>query len=319
MVYNEEFEVDDYDEQDKEQGQEEQSSEEQKETGKTEESDPYFSYLKEAGVINVGDDFEYDGSDEKLQEAIELTRQKTRAEIEEDFQADLPEDFQALFQYAKAGGKDLNKFLSAYAPVDLENLDINIESNQERIIRETYKRTTNKTDESIERIISKLRDREELAEAAQESLEDLVEFQKERKANLLVEQQQAEVKERKAYEDDIRAFNDTLKTYKTEPKRREDIRKFFSPSYNDVPKFNKVLQSIRENKEHLIQLADILMDYDPKKGISTERIEKQVATKRNTSLKEAIETKIKDPKNKVGGGSINQKSNNFDWEKFLDL
>jgi len=119
--------------------------------------DGYYNFLKEYGVLDVPEDFKFEGTPESMEEAMEVTKRNMTAKVSQAIWEHLPDDFKPLLEYGLNGGKSLQEYLRAYnTEVDLENIDLSEEVNQKAIIREYYKQTTPKNDEQIERMLTRL-------------------------------------------------------------------------------------------------------------------------------------------------------------------
>lgn len=94
----------------------------------------YYEFLKEYGVLSTPDDFEFDGTPEKLQQALDLTRESLKETTARSLWETLPEDFKPLLQYALAGGKSLDDYMEAYAQPDYTTLDLSNPDNQRRVM-----------------------------------------------------------------------------------------------------------------------------------------------------------------------------------------
>lgn len=80
--------------------------------------------------------------------------------------------------------------------------------------------------------------------------------------------------------------------------------------------FSRTIKKISANPEHLVQLADILADYDEEKGLDLKRFLKKGKTEATKTLKERLE-EVTDSKTKVTGKGSKVQKQNFDWEEFL--
>lgn len=80
--------------------------------------------------------------------------------------------------------------------------------------------------------------------------------------------------------------------------------------------FSRTIKKISANPEHLVQLADILADYDEEQGLDLKRFLKKGKTEATKTLKERLE-EVTDAKTKVTGKGSKVKKQNFDWEEFL--
>jgi len=104
--------------------------------------------------------------------------------------------------------------------------------------------------------------------------------------------------------------------------RRNKVKGFFHNRLNvggvETTEFNYTVERIFNNPEHLAQLADLLTDYDPKKGISTKRIEQKGATKETNNFKTLLTEKLNSKPKASHTGATSNEPPNF-LEKFTEL
>jgi hypothetical protein len=80
----------------------------------------------------------------------------------------------------------------------------------------------------------------------------------------------------------------------------------------------RVVNNILANPNHIVQLADILFDYDFEKGIQTDRFIKQGQIKSIQSLKEKLDNKLGSAKaNSTSRNNGSNKSGDLNWDDFL--
>lgn len=99
------------------------------------------------------------------------------------------EEVEALDNFVKQGG-DLKKYLTIDAELDLDDIDIEDETNQKLIVKQLLKEkgfSTNK----IDKLVSRYEEAGLLEDEAQDALEDLKEIKEEKKKQLLEDQKKA--------------------------------------------------------------------------------------------------------------------------------
>lgn len=99
------------------------------------------------------------------------------------------EEVEALDNFVKQGG-DLKKYLTIDAELDLDDIDIEDETNQKLVVKQLLKEkgfSTNK----IDKLISRYEEAGLLEDEAQDALEDLKEIKEEKKKQLLEDQKKA--------------------------------------------------------------------------------------------------------------------------------
>lgn len=114
---------------------------------------------------------------EQFKNRFEIEKRKGVEEVLESFLNDKGEEARQTFQALLVDGVDPRTFVEKYASVkDFEGLDITLEDNQVKVLRELYKREKKK---DIEAKIEKLKTYGDLADEAKEALEIIVAADKE--------------------------------------------------------------------------------------------------------------------------------------------
>lgn len=281
----------------------------------------YFEQLKSVGLITTKDDFEFDGTFEKLDDAIEHTRQQNLNLVKEELQSKLPDDFKALIDYALAGGRSLEDYIQAYSGNNLENLDLSTLENQRLVLTEYYKQTTKYSDDKILRMVDKLETLGGIEEEAEDALAELLELKETRKAELIANAAKEAENRKAAIEQETIAITNAIDSSITDKPRAEGMKSFlFSPLKTEegtTTKFKDTIRKISNNPEHLAQLVDILYDYDPKKGIKLTTLEKQTKDQGIRALKASVKETIA-ARQITSAGKVKKQtsSSQFPWEVF---
>jgi hypothetical protein len=271
----------------------------------------YFDFMKESNLLMVPDDFEFDGSSEKLEEAHEKTLATMQELAYGAIMQRLPEEVQGLLQYAIKGGTDYESFLKRGEAFNTET-----EEGQIAIIKHYYKNNVKWDDAKIERYLTKS-DVSDIAQEAEDIKRELEESSSEQRKAKIAEQEaleRASIEQQKAVQTKI---VDTIgKAGFIEEPRKQPLKNFI---FNAVRKedgkatdFQRALNQIQTNPEHLIQLADLLMDYDKKDGLKYQRFESKAITRVNKDLKAKLEQTVA---KKIG--SIGNTTKEIDWSKFV--
>lgn len=255
----------------------------------------YYSNLTDLGIIKTPEDFEFDGTVDKMEEALELTKNSLYQEAVKNLEEKIPDDFKALLKYALAGGKSIDAYLSAYANNDILELDTTVVENQRKILAEYYKEFTSYSSEKINKMISRLEEMGDLDEEVDDALTQLQQLKQQRK-NELVELAAAEELERKQRAQEEReTISGIIDNTTNSVERKAKMKDFlFGPIKQDnviSTKFSTTLRNIYSNPEHLTQLVEILLDYDPKKGLILDKVENRVKTKGVKTFKEIVREK----------------------------
>ena len=282
----------------------------------------YYNALLEYGALDVPEDFEFDGSKEGLEKAFELSDKNKNAKLAADLWEHLPEDFKPLLQYALNGGKSLDAFLETFKEVDYSQLDLTDENNQRKVLYDYYRSTSSYSEEKINRMINRLADIGDLEDEAVDAVKELVQYKEQQKEQLLAEaanQEQAAKEATKKQTEELTKLIETTSLIGDERKNR--VKAFmFNPIKENgqyTTQLNQTMSAITTNPEHLIQLADILADYNPSVGFNFDRLERKSKTKDTKSFKDLLDQKL-DPKTGLKGSNKKVINEDFDWDGFLN-
>lgn len=99
------------------------------------------------------------------------------------------EEVEALDNFVKQGG-DLKKYLTIDAELDLDDIDIEDETNQKLVVKQLLKEKGFST-KKIDKLVSRYEEAGLLEDEAQDALEDLKEIKEEKKKRLLEDQKKA--------------------------------------------------------------------------------------------------------------------------------
>lgn len=133
--------------------------------------------------------WEFEEGDEKPKSVPELINY-FKTVIEENSKPDFAsEEIEQLDAYVKQGG-DLKKYLQIDAELDLDDIDLDEESNQKAVVKMLLKEKGFNS-KQIDKKISKYEDAGLLEDEAQDAIEDLKEIREQRKEQLLKEQKKA--------------------------------------------------------------------------------------------------------------------------------
>jgi hypothetical protein len=253
-----------------------------------------YDLLKGYGALDVPEDFEFDGSEEKFEKALQVSEARKQAKLAEDLWKKLPDDFKPLLAYGLNGGTDLNSYLNAHSGIDIKEDDLEDVTLQRKVVEEYYLKTSNHPQERIDRMISKLEERGDLYEESIDALNELKQLKEAEKANLVekAKQEQA-VQQQKALEEAKKIEQTIDKVDFVDETRKNRIKSFIlAPIKVDnrvTTQFDNALEQVFNNEEHFIQLADLLADYNPKQGFNLERIKKKLKTENNKAFKRLLD------------------------------
>ena len=147
------------------------------------------------------DEEEAESKPKNVQELISYFKTVIEENSKPDFAS---EEIEALDAYVKQGG-DLKKYLQIDAELDLDDIDLDEESNQKAVVKMLLKEK-GFSSKQIDKKISKYEDAGLLEDEAQDAIEDLKEIREQRKEQLLKEQEKAH----KQYQEQQRTFYNSV-------------------------------------------------------------------------------------------------------------
>lgn len=291
-------------------------SEEISTTSESTDSDPaessfksYYDLLNDTGLLFVNEDFEFDGTAEGLEQALLQTRENLPKEAYKAFWEKLPDEWKPALKYALSGGTDVAKYLQTFESKKLE--DLNIEESiddQKEVLKMFYKKTTKYDDSKINKFIDRLVAMGDLEEEAVQALEDLRGIEQEERLELAAQQEAANAAALKEWQDRRSALQSIIESSNSiEQERKGKVKAYLfnelKHGNNDSStQFDMTLRTIAQNPEHLVQLADLLLDsYDSKNGFNMERFTQKNASKVVKSVKQRLEALNNNKINLQGG------------------
>lgn len=178
----------------------EETIEEPKEEPIEEDDSELVGNFFDAMAEELGWEFDEEESESKPKNVSELISY-FKTVIEENSKPDFAsEEIEALDAYVKQGG-DLKKYLQIDAELDLDDIDLDEESNQKAVVKMLLKEK-GFSSKQIDKKISKYEDAGLLEDEAQDAIEDLKEIREQRKEQLLKQQKKAH----EQYQEQQRAF-----------------------------------------------------------------------------------------------------------------
>ena len=286
----------------------------------------FFTTLKDSNYLTVPEDFTFDGTTDSLAEAIDLTYESFKKSAQESLLNSLDEDSRLALKFALTYKKPIYSFYeeTEVEPFDFSTIDLDELENQQEVVRTYLKKTTAFSDNKIENQIKSLSQSGEIVSEAKEYLGELIAFQEKERQELNSKIEQQRQKDR----DDLLKWKEDrvniIKAYKDADDTRKAKLKAFvvNEVYTDrskapVTELVQVLRMINNNPEHYVQLADVLMDYSPEKGIDYDRLTKRLNTKITSSLKDKLDDTAIVPKGKQIRKKIEEEFNWDEWAKQL--
>lgn len=278
----------------------------------------YFSLLKEEGILDVPDDFDFKGNLDSIKEAHTLTKKNLSTKVAQQIWSALPDDFKPLLEYGLNGGQSLQDYLDAVKTTDVENLDLEDDISRKAVIKSYYRILNPKLDDAqLNKRIDRLTEIADLEEEARDAIEYLRTHRQEQKDALVEKARQDQENQVAAFQKEIKQVSEIIdKTDDFDSNRKNRLKSFLlAPSQNNITGFESALDHIYENVEHKIQLANILADYDPKIGFNFEKLQKKLQKEATKSFKDLINSKL-DPKTQTRGSSTVSKED-FDFSQWF--
>lgn len=149
------------------------------------------------------------------------------------------EEVEALDNFVKQGG-DLKKYLTIDAELDLDDLDIEDETNQKLVVKQLLKEKGFST-KKIDKLVSRYEEAGLLEDEAQDALEDLKEIKEEKKKQLLEDQ-------KKAYREQIQRQQQFYDNVVSEIKGLKNIRGITVPEKDKKVLMDYILKPDTDGK-----------------------------------------------------------------------
>ena len=268
----------------------------------------HYDFLTEEGILQPNEDFVFDGSDESLEEAYVQTRSNQKVSALQEVWNVLPEEFKGPLEFAISGGTSLDEYLEVFHNKEsFDDLDLSETTSQRKVVSKYLTLTTKMSPELIKKKIDRMEDGGILEEEATDVLPELQDYTQKEQERVLNEKKDAKIKAHQTTLDKRDSIQDVITNADFIPKARKNKVKAFI--FNEVKKgnvidtqYSRVLDSIYSNPEHLAQLADVLLEYDDKKGLQLDRFIKKGKTAAVSSFSKRLNKRTSDPKNNVKGG-----------------
>lgn len=178
---------------------------------KTEENEIEFSFKTLASILADEGLVEFEDS-ENLQDSPEIIYESIKKSIDSginSYKESIPNKAKEILEYLEQGG-DIDKYLeSLEKPFDINKLDLENESDQEKITREFYK-LQNYDSEEIEEKIQDLKDSLLLEKESKLATKKVGKYFEDRSNALIQEQQALNDKAKKEYDDYINGLTSTI-------------------------------------------------------------------------------------------------------------
>lgn len=283
-----------------------------------------YDIMSKSGLLTLPEEFKFDGSVDKLAEALDITKQNMQLEMAQNLWDKLPDNFKVLLEYGLAGGTDLNKVTEVVeGQVDTSKLDVENEKDQRYIVETYLKKTTKFTQDKINKRINMLYESDMLEDEANDNLKELKAFQEEERKKLVqseIDRKQLEKEElTKAYE----VFTDiTSKLDIAEPRKKQILQAVWDTAKYDGKNNTSLVEhidnQIRNNPEHFAQLVNIYLDYDPKEGFKdVGKSNRKATTNAAKNLRNTLQDLLNGNNVVKAVSSSKKDGSGFDFEQFI--
>lgn len=243
-----------------------------------------FKEAVEFGTFIVPEDFEFDGSEEKFQEAVELTKAANFEQAEKALAESIQDPkLWDIIEHGLKGGKYANlELFNQYNQIvdNFETIDLSSEQNQ-RLVLEDYYKTTAPTlaSSKVQKLIEEEYEDgtlEDTAKAAAKWFVDTANKEKSALSQQTKAKRDQEILESQEYS---KKFNQTLNTSGLSKDKKKEILNSFAeikaPTGETMMHWHQQLSTVQSNPEHFIELLDILNTYDPKVGFKFDKIKSE--------------------------------------------
>ena len=284
----------------------------------------FFKYLQDKNIVLTNEDFEFDGSEEKLEEALIQTKDNLRLEVFNDLFEKLPNKVREAVKFSlQTNGRDLDEFLQQDQEIDWDRVDLSTSDNQKAVMYHYYKSVSNFEDDKIYRYIDRLVKSGDLEEEATSVIQELKDKEEENKAKAIehYRNQQAALEEQdRQYKASIQKSIDEASYIESERKQKLKNFLFNEKRTRDgsFTEYNLVLNNISNNPSHMAQLADLLLDYKPDVGFDFERFTTKAKTAAVKGLKNKLNAIRSDAKTKVTGVNAKDNKKEFNLADFVN-
>lgn len=223
----------------------EETIEEEAEEEEAEEEEEIEDNNEENVVTNFFDamaeklNWEFEEDEDKPKSVDELINYFQNV-IEENSKPEYSsEEVEALDNFVKQGG-DLKKYLTIDAELDLDDIDIEDETNQKLVVKQLLKEKGFST-KKIDKLVSRYEEAGLLEDEAQDALEDLKEIKEEKKKQLLEDQ-------KKAYREQIQRQQQFYDNVVSEIKGLKNIRGITVPEKDKKVLMDYILKPDTDGK-----------------------------------------------------------------------
>lgn len=239
------------------------TSEDKSTEEKAPESDPqaeaYFELLKDNGIIQVPDDYEFDGTFSGLKQAQELTYQEQYKYAQQQIIESMPDQLKTVVEAGFNGVSDINQLIELNKNINL-NIDLEKDVNQKALIREELSKTL--ATDVLEEVIESYADRGKLKEEAERILANRQANVNNEIERMKVQAQQEQLQQQQAMQQFSSSIQQELSSQKWNDTRKRQVLNEITGTIQGQPIIEAKLQRILSDPKQVLVLADFLTYYD---------------------------------------------------------
>ncbi len=252
----------------------------------------YMETVIDLGLIMKPDDFEFDGTEEKLEELINYHKEQSQTLAEQELLKKVGDPvLRDLIEFGVNNGQftDMQQLLQRSGQsVALDSLDFADPKVAENFVTNFHKQSTNLSDEKVKLLVEDDKDRIGLEQAANDYAEQI----KQANSQAEAEQRQAAETQRVAYENyqaDYRknfmtALGDTGYTQGKQQEILDNFKNVKLQNGQQMANYQYKTELIQSKPDHFIQFLDILAGYDPENGFKIPETKQDKVTKETNTV-----------------------------------
>lgn len=254
-----------------------------------------FERARELGMfMGLPDDFKFDGSPEKTEEAFRIDQETRQALAFQQVESQIQDPYlKEVVEYGINGGKfaDVKKYLETQKSyLEISNLEIKDDTTAKEVLTKELKNKGLK-DSVIALAIEKHEDEGTLQEEAKEIVKNWTKQKETEKRTLELQAKQAKEQEARENAEYERNFIETLKKSNLPKQKQDQVLGAFDPiniDGNTYTRYELIRSTIENNPEHFIQYLDLLNSYNPKTGFELSQIKNQGKTEQTKKIHDIL-------------------------------
>lgn len=262
------------------------------------EAEPEIAQLvHEKLTESLGWEMDEDTKLESVEEVVEYMKSIVEENSVPEYAND---ELKQLDEFVRDGGDIKNYLENVYGGIDYDNIDIDNESNQKRVIKENLK-SKGYSDNRIKRMIDRYEDAGTLAEEAEDALDLLKEYKEEMSQKLLEDQKkqkQTIQKQQQKYMSDVEQTVGSISDIRgipiSEQEKKKLVSYIFKPTSDGMTQYQK--DYIKNNK-NLIESAYFTMKGDT----LVDKVKRKATSDAARNLKKKLAEKGKRTKDQSQG------------------